>query len=91
MKNMPRLKFTTDSLIADYQTASIWCSSSHNVCAILKTVLQVGIMAPYIFKANEIAKDIVTTKEYEEALKNAQKKNWNQTVVPKRTRKTQIK
>ena len=50
---------------------------------------KVGIKGdPYIFKGMKLQKDIVTTKEYEEALKKWQKKNWNQTVSTKRTRKT---
>ena len=56
-----------------------------NVVPFSKPYSQVGIKGdPYIFKGMKLQKDIVTTKEYEEALKNGKKKNWNQTVSTKK-------
>ena len=48
-----------------------------NVVPFSKPYSQVGIKGdPYIFKGMKLQKDIVTTKEYEEALKKWQKETW---------------
>ena len=55
-----------------------------------KAYSQVGIKGdPFVFKGLELQNDIVTTKEYEEALKKWQKReNRNKCQIPKRTSKS---
>ena len=51
-----------------------------------KAYSQVGIKGdPFVFKGLELQNDIVTTKEYEEALKKWQKRNLKQTLNIKKS------